>query len=165
VVECRRGWTEGFERWVVRQKTCFRKHSVAARMPLERSERRSNDCVRSSDGWIGRSVIERYRYDAYGEVTVLDADGSVDADGLSDVRKPYLFTARSAPTSALKPVPYTVPGSPGSLRISVRAVWPSTAHSQRTGRNRPLRGSCFVASLLRRSSRYGCEGWKRCFAE
>jgi len=40
------------------------------------------------------SVIERYRYDAYGACTVLDADGSVDGDGLSDVDNPYLFTAR-----------------------------------------------------------------------
>ena len=45
-----------------------------------------------SDG--NGSVIERYRYDAYGGATVLDADGSVDADGLSDVRNPYLFTGR-----------------------------------------------------------------------
>jgi RHS repeat-associated protein len=40
------------------------------------------------------SVVERYRYDAYGGATVLDADGSVDGDGLSDVRNPYVFTAR-----------------------------------------------------------------------
>jgi len=40
------------------------------------------------------TVIERYRYDAYGACTVLDADGSVDGDGLSDVENPYLFTAR-----------------------------------------------------------------------
>jgi len=40
------------------------------------------------------SVIERYRYDAYGACTVLDADGSVDGDGLSDVENPYTFTAR-----------------------------------------------------------------------
>jgi RHS repeat-associated protein len=40
------------------------------------------------------SVIERYRYDAYGGCTVLDADGSADADGLSDVKNPYTFTAR-----------------------------------------------------------------------
>jgi len=40
------------------------------------------------------SVIERYRYDAYGACTVLDADGSVDGDGLSDVKNPYTFTAR-----------------------------------------------------------------------
>jgi len=40
------------------------------------------------------SVIERYRYDAYGPCTVLDADGSVDGDGLSDVKNPYTFTAR-----------------------------------------------------------------------
>jgi len=39
-------------------------------------------------------VIERYRYDAYGACTVLDADGSADADGLSDVKNPYTFTAR-----------------------------------------------------------------------
>jgi len=40
------------------------------------------------------SVIERYKYDAYGGCTVLDADGSVDSDGLSDVGNPYLFTGR-----------------------------------------------------------------------
>jgi len=40
------------------------------------------------------TVIERYRYDAYGACTVLDADGSVDAAGLSDVKNPYTFTAR-----------------------------------------------------------------------
>jgi len=40
------------------------------------------------------TVIERYRYDPYGACTVLDADGSVDADGLSDVENPYTFTAR-----------------------------------------------------------------------
>ena len=41
-----------------------------------------------------QAVVERYRYDAYGGCTVLDADGSADADGLSDVRNPYLFTGR-----------------------------------------------------------------------
>jgi hypothetical protein len=40
------------------------------------------------------SVVERYRSDAYGAVTVLDADGSADADGLSDVENPYTFTGR-----------------------------------------------------------------------
>jgi len=45
-----------------------------------------------SDG--NESVIERYRYDAYGACTVLDADGSTDADGLSDVANPYAFTGR-----------------------------------------------------------------------
>ncbi len=45
-----------------------------------------------SDG--NESVIERYRYDAYGACTVLDADGSADADGLSDVEDPYTFTGR-----------------------------------------------------------------------
>jgi RHS repeat-associated protein len=40
------------------------------------------------------AVVERYRYDAYGGCTVLDADGSADADGLSDVGNPYLFTGR-----------------------------------------------------------------------
>jgi len=42
----------------------------------------------------GENVVERYRYDAYGAVTVLDADGSADADGLSDVENPYVFTGR-----------------------------------------------------------------------
>ncbi|KPK58619.1 MAG: hypothetical protein AMK73_09160 [Planctomycetes bacterium SM23_32] len=40
------------------------------------------------------SVVERYRFDAYGACTVLDADGSADADGISDVGNPYTFTAR-----------------------------------------------------------------------
>ena len=40
------------------------------------------------------AVVERYRYDAYGGVTVLDANGSADADGLSDVFNPYTFTGR-----------------------------------------------------------------------
>ncbi len=42
----------------------------------------------------GGSVIERYEYDGYGAVTVLDADHSDDADGISDVENPYLFTGR-----------------------------------------------------------------------
>ena len=61
-----------------------------------------------SDG--NESVIERYRYDAYGACTVLDADacppavwrGSDDADGLSEacpersrgIENPHLFTGR-----------------------------------------------------------------------
>ncbi|NLX59045.1 MAG: RHS repeat-associated core domain-containing protein, partial [Phycisphaerae bacterium] len=40
------------------------------------------------------TVAERYRYNAYGGCTVLDANGSVDADGLSDVGNPYTFTGR-----------------------------------------------------------------------
>ncbi|MFO8007787.1 MAG: RHS repeat-associated core domain-containing protein [Candidatus Brocadiia bacterium] len=40
------------------------------------------------------NVVERYRYDSYGGATVLDADGSDDSDGLSDVENPYAFTAR-----------------------------------------------------------------------
>ncbi len=40
------------------------------------------------------TIVERYRYDAYGGATVLDADGSVDGDGLSDVGNPYRFTGR-----------------------------------------------------------------------
>jgi len=40
------------------------------------------------------NVVERYRYDAYGAYTVLDADWSADADGLSDVDNPYAFTGR-----------------------------------------------------------------------
>ena len=35
-------------------------------------------------------VIERYRYDAYGKATVLEADFSLDADGQSDVGNVYL---------------------------------------------------------------------------
>ena len=40
------------------------------------------------------NVVERYRYDAYGACTVLDADGSADSDGISDVLNPYAFTGR-----------------------------------------------------------------------
>jgi len=40
------------------------------------------------------SVVERYRYDAYGVGVVLDPDWSADADGLSDVSDPYTFTGR-----------------------------------------------------------------------
>jgi RHS repeat-associated protein len=40
------------------------------------------------------SVIERYRCDAYGAATVLESDGSLDQDGLSDVGNPYLSTGR-----------------------------------------------------------------------
>ena len=36
-------------------------------------------------------VIERYSCDAYGQVLVLDADWSVDADGASDVANEILF--------------------------------------------------------------------------
>ena len=38
------------------------------------------------------SVVERYTYDPYGKVTVLDADFSADADGLSDVDNVVLYT-------------------------------------------------------------------------
>jgi RHS repeat-associated protein len=37
------------------------------------------------------NVIERYAYDPYGERTVLDADFSADADGLSDVDNNILY--------------------------------------------------------------------------
>jgi len=37
------------------------------------------------------NVVERYAYDPYGEVTVLDADWSADADGASDVANTVLF--------------------------------------------------------------------------
>ena len=40
------------------------------------------------------SAVERYRYDAYGAATVLDADFSDDADNASDVENPYLFQSR-----------------------------------------------------------------------
>jgi RHS repeat-associated protein len=42
----------------------------------------------------GENVVERYRYDAYGGCTVLDADGSDDSDNASDVDNPFLFTGR-----------------------------------------------------------------------
>ena len=43
---------------------------------------------------FGSSIIERYEYDAYGNCTVLDADFSADADGISDFANPYYFTGR-----------------------------------------------------------------------
>ena len=43
-----------------------------------------------------QSVVERYRFDAYGKVTVLDPDHSADGDNASDVSNPYLYTGRRA---------------------------------------------------------------------
>ena len=45
------------------------------------------------------TVIERYKYDPYGNVTVLDADFSDDADGVSDIDNPYTFTGRRFDTA------------------------------------------------------------------
>ena len=46
--------------------------------------------IAKSDG----SVVERYEYDVYGRAAILDADFNGDADGVSDVDLPYLFTGR-----------------------------------------------------------------------
>ncbi len=43
--------------------------------------------------WSG-GAIERYEYDAYGKVKILNADFTADADNTSDYGNPYLFTAR-----------------------------------------------------------------------
>jgi RHS repeat-associated protein len=40
------------------------------------------------------TVAERYRYDAYGSCTVLEANGAPDADGISDIENPWAFTGR-----------------------------------------------------------------------
>ena len=40
------------------------------------------------------TVVERYEYDAYGKVHVLEADFTADADNQSDYGNPYLFTGR-----------------------------------------------------------------------
>ena len=40
------------------------------------------------------TVIERYAYTPYGEVSVLDADFSADADGKSDISNEHLYTGR-----------------------------------------------------------------------
>ncbi len=40
------------------------------------------------------TVVERYAYTPYGEVTVRDADFSADADGLSDIANELLYTGR-----------------------------------------------------------------------
>jgi RHS repeat-associated protein len=37
---------------------------------------------------------ERYEYDAYGQVHILDANFADDADGVSDYNNPYMFTGR-----------------------------------------------------------------------
>jgi len=37
---------------------------------------------------------ERYEYDAYGQVHILDANFADDADGVSDCGNPYMFTSR-----------------------------------------------------------------------
>ncbi len=40
------------------------------------------------------AAVERYAYTPYGEVTVLDADFSADADGISDIANEHLYTGR-----------------------------------------------------------------------
>jgi len=40
------------------------------------------------------NVAERYEYDAYGQVHILDANFADDADGASDCNNPYMFTGR-----------------------------------------------------------------------
>ena len=45
--------------------------------------------------WSGESpVLERYEYDAYGKVKILNADFTDDADNKSDYVNPYYFTGR-----------------------------------------------------------------------
>ena len=41
------------------------------------------------------TVVERYLYTPYGEVTVLDSDFSSDADGQSDYSNTTLYTGRT----------------------------------------------------------------------
>ena len=41
----------------------------------------------------GRTVLERYEYDAYGECSVLEPNFAADADNKSDYGNLYLFTA------------------------------------------------------------------------
>ncbi|MFW6169696.1 MAG: hypothetical protein ACODAD_04335, partial [Planctomycetota bacterium] len=41
------------------------------------------------------TVVERYLYTPYGEVTVLDGDFSSDADGKSDYNNTTLYTGRT----------------------------------------------------------------------
>ncbi len=40
------------------------------------------------------SVLERYQYDPYGRLIVLDPDFTADPDGASDIDNPYTFTGR-----------------------------------------------------------------------
>ena len=41
-----------------------------------------------------QTILERYQYDPYGKVTILDADYSLDSDNISDYDNEYLFTSR-----------------------------------------------------------------------
>ena len=41
-----------------------------------------------------KDVVERYHYDPYGKVTILDADFSADSDNKSDIGNEILFTSR-----------------------------------------------------------------------
>jgi RHS repeat-associated protein len=50
--------------------------------------------IATADG----TITERYEYDAYGKPYILDADYSSDADGLSDIGNPCLFTGRRVDT-------------------------------------------------------------------
>jgi RHS repeat-associated protein len=47
-----------------------------------------------TDDAAAASVLERYDYTPYGELTVLDANFADDADGLSDVANAYTYTGR-----------------------------------------------------------------------
>jgi RHS repeat-associated protein len=68
-------------------------HSASARRG-ETSREPAGRVPQGCNGEAGHNVVERYRYDAYGACTVLDADGSDDSDNASDVGNPFLFTGR-----------------------------------------------------------------------
>jgi hypothetical protein len=44
--------------------------------------------------YFSGGAVERYEYDAYGKVKILDADFTDDADNKSDYGNPYYFTGR-----------------------------------------------------------------------
>jgi len=76
------------------------------------------------------NVLERYVYDAYGNATVLDADFSADADGVSDYANPIRWLlARPRDRPALRAEPL-LPRPP-------RPVGP-TRHARLRGRDKCL---------------------------
>jgi len=80
------------------------------------------------------TVVERYLYTPYGEVTALDSDFSSDADGQSDYTNTTLYTGR------------TFDPAIGLYYYRHRVYHPQLADW------RPLRGPCLTAIPERRSA-------------
>ena len=75
------------------------------------------------------AVAERYRYDPYGTVTVLNADGGVKADsGYSEFGNPYTFTGRRLDAE------FTVKDSETDLPVSQMMYYRNRYYSTDLGR-------------------------------